>query len=225
MPYVIPTTCRTSPRPPLPRCWRGRICGCRRISASRRCWRSAGFERLHAGAAMSAPWACRFGMITVTPTSNGHSARWSRLRLRCWGWRYRLWRGAEVMTWSAASRKRARPRASRGPVLPKKCGHLNDKKLAAAEDMAPRSPPRARREASLLHRPHRAAASEASGRGDRARRYSMRGGAIFPEALHPREVRGIRPPHAGVLVLANMTEFGRTPSSPRPSSSRWATPW
>jgi len=95
-------------------------------------------------------------------------------------------------------------------VLPKKCGHLNDKKLAAAEDMAPRSPPRARREASLLHRPHRAAASEASGRGDRARRYSMRGGAIFPRLAPARGSRN-SPAACRGEVLANMTEFGRTP--------------
>ena len=58
-----------------------------------------------------------------------------------------------------AQRSRTRGQAAvhiEDQVLPKKCGHLNDKKLADAQDMAAKSRRRPPRPASSLrHRPHR----------------------------------------------------------------------
>ncbi|MBR0679010.1 methylisocitrate lyase [Roseomonas eburnea] len=100
-------------------------------------------------------------------------------------------------------------------LLPKKCGHLNDKKLASAEDMAAKvaAARRARKNLVIIARTDAAASEGIDGAVARARLYLDAGAdAIFPEALTTREMFvefAKRMP--GVKLLANMTEFGRTP--------------
>ena len=101
-------------------------------------------------------------------------------------------------------------------LLPKKCGHLNDKKLADAHDMAakvaaarqgaPRtcssSPAPMPRPARAWTAPWRAPSCYLEAGAD----------AIFPEALTTAEMfRAFASAMPGVKLLANMTEFGRTP--------------
>ncbi len=100
-------------------------------------------------------------------------------------------------------------------LLPKKCGHLNDKKLADPRDMATKvaAAARARRDLFLIARTDAAASEGMDGAVARAKMYVEAGAdAIFPEALTTREMFvefARRMP--GVKLLANMTEFGRTP--------------
>lgn len=100
-------------------------------------------------------------------------------------------------------------------LLPKKCGHLNDKKLATADDMAAKvaAARKARRSLCIIARTDAVASEGMDAAVDRAKRYLDAGAdAIFPEALHNREMFtefARRMP--GVKLLANMTEFGRTP--------------
>lgn len=100
-------------------------------------------------------------------------------------------------------------------ILPKKCGHLNDKKLATPADMAAKvaAAVRARRHLVVIARTDAAASEGIEGAVARAKLYLHAGAdAIFPEALTSidmfREVRARLP---GVKLLANMTEFGRSP--------------
>lgn len=101
-------------------------------------------------------------------------------------------------------------------ILPKKCGHLNDKKLAAPADMAAKvaAAARARRSLLIVARTD-AAADEGIARAiDRARLYVEAGAdVIFPEALTTQEMfREFAAAMTGVPLLANMTEFGRSPA-------------
>ena len=100
-------------------------------------------------------------------------------------------------------------------LLPKKCGHLNDKKLADAHDMAAKvaAARKARRHLYLIARTDAAASEGMEGAVARARLYVQAGAdAIFPEALHSAEMfREFAHRMPGVPLLANMTEFGRTP--------------
>src|SRR6201992_4247929 len=100
-------------------------------------------------------------------------------------------------------------------LLPKKCGHLNDKKLADAHDMAHKvaAAAKARRHLYVIARTDAAASEGMEGAVARAKLYLEAGAdAIFPEAMTSREMFtefARRVP--GVPLLANMTEFGRTP--------------
>ena len=100
-------------------------------------------------------------------------------------------------------------------LLPKKCGHLNDKKLAAPADMAAKvaAAARARRSLFVIARTDAAASEGIDGAVARARLYMEAGAdAIFPEALNtPEMFREFAARMPGVKLLANMTEFGRTP--------------
>ena len=100
-------------------------------------------------------------------------------------------------------------------LLPKKCGHLNDKKLADAQDMAAKvaAARKARRHLYVLARTDAAASEGMDGAVARANLYMEAGAdAIFPEALHSAEMfREFARRMPGVPLLANMTEFGRTP--------------
>lgn len=100
-------------------------------------------------------------------------------------------------------------------ILPKKCGHLNDKKLASAHDMAAKvaAAAKARRHLFIIARTDAAASEGLDGAVARARQYLAAGAdAIFPEALHDAEMfRSVACALPGVPLLANMTEFGRTP--------------
>lgn len=100
-------------------------------------------------------------------------------------------------------------------ILPKKCGHLNNKKLANADDMAVKvhAASRARRDLFIIARTDAAASEGIDGAVARARKYIEAGAdAIFPEALHNAEMfRAFAKAMPGVKLLANMTEFGQTP--------------
>ena len=100
-------------------------------------------------------------------------------------------------------------------LLPKKCGHLNDKKLADAHDMAAKvaACAKARRHLVVLARTDAAASEGMDGAVARAKLFVEAGAdAIFPEALHSAEMfREFARRMPGVKLLANMTEFGRTP--------------
>ncbi len=100
-------------------------------------------------------------------------------------------------------------------LLPKKCGHLNDKKLADAHDMAAKvaAARRARRHLVVVARTDAAASEGMDGAVARAKMYIEAGAdAIFPEALNTAEMfREFARRMPGVKLLANMTEFGRTP--------------
>ena len=101
-------------------------------------------------------------------------------------------------------------------VLPKKCGHLNDKRLASPEDMAAKvaAAARARRSLFVVARTDAAGDEGICKAIDRARLYVSAGAdAIFPEALTTEEMFSeFAAAMNGVPLLANMTEFGRSPS-------------
>lgn len=100
-------------------------------------------------------------------------------------------------------------------LLPKKCGHLNDKKLADAHDMAAKiaAARKARRHLYIIARTDAAASEGLDGAVARAKLFMDAGAdAIFPEALNTAEMfRAAAERLPGVPLLANMTEFGRTP--------------
>jgi methylisocitrate lyase len=100
-------------------------------------------------------------------------------------------------------------------LLPKKCGHLNDKKLASPQEMAAKvqAASRARRDLVIIARTDAAASEGLEGAVARARLYLEAGAdAIFPEALTDAGMfRAFAEKLPGVPLLANMTEFGRTP--------------
>jgi methylisocitrate lyase len=99
-------------------------------------------------------------------------------------------------------------------LLPKKCGHLNDKKLADAQDMAAKvaAAVRARRHLFVIARTDAAASEGMDGAVARAKLYLQAGAdAIFPEALTTAEMFREFASRVDAPLLANMTEFGRTP--------------
>jgi methylisocitrate lyase len=100
-------------------------------------------------------------------------------------------------------------------LLPKKCGHLNDKKLADARDMAAKvqAAHRARRDLVIVARTDAVAGEGMDAAVARARLYVEAGAdAIFPEALTSADMfRAFAEKLPGVPLLANMTEFGKTP--------------
>ena len=99
-------------------------------------------------------------------------------------------------------------------LLPKKCGHLNDKKLADAHDMAAKvaAARKARRHLYIIARTDAAASEGMDGAVARAKMYLAAGAdAIFPEALNTAEMFREFASKVDAPLLANMTEFGRTP--------------
>ncbi len=100
-------------------------------------------------------------------------------------------------------------------ILPKKCGHLNNKKLAEPRDMAAKvaAAAKARRDLYIIARTDAAASEGLDGAVARAKLYLDAGAdAIFPEALTTGEMfSDFAEALPGVKLLANMTEFGRTP--------------
>lgn len=99
-------------------------------------------------------------------------------------------------------------------LLPKKCGHLNDKKLADPREAAAKiaAAVKARRHLYIIARTDAAASEGMDGAVARAKLFLEAGAdAVFPEALTTAEMfrefaRRVKAP-----LLANMTEFGRTP--------------
>ena len=101
-------------------------------------------------------------------------------------------------------------------VLPKKCGHLNGKHLVDPSDMAAKvaAAVKARRDLLIIARTDAAAVEGLESAIVRAKRYAEAGAdAIFMEALTSKDMfRDAAAKLAGVTLLANMTEFGRTPN-------------
>jgi len=99
-------------------------------------------------------------------------------------------------------------------LLPKKCGHLNDKKLATPDEMAARiqAANRARQHLRIIARSDAVASEGVDAAIARARIYLEAGAdAIFPEALTDEAMFRRFATAIDAPLLANMTEFGRTP--------------
>ncbi|HZV10963.1 MAG TPA: methylisocitrate lyase [Novosphingobium sp.] len=100
-------------------------------------------------------------------------------------------------------------------ILPKKCGHLNGKALVSPHDMAAKvaAAKRASRDIVIIARTDAAAVEGYDAALARAKLYVEAGAdAIFPEALITAEMfRKFAADLPGVPLLANMTEFGKTP--------------
>lgn len=98
--------------------------------------------------------------------------------------------------------------------LPKKCGHVEGKQLVSAEDMCRKieAVKRVRKNLLIVARTD---AHALHGLDEAIRRAQMyeRAGAdiIFPEALHTEEEFKKMSEAINVPLLANMTEFGKTP--------------
>lgn len=108
---------------------------------------------------------------------------------------------------------------------PKKCGHLSDKSLVPPEEMAARIQA-VRRVAPDLFLIARTDAREREGVEGvvaRARAYLAAGAdAIFPEALADKaEFQAVAQALPGAILLANLTEFGRTPAYTAQELAEW----
>ena len=98
-------------------------------------------------------------------------------------------------------------------VLPKKCGHLNDKRLADADDMARKLAAARRARTHLLIVARTDAAALSLDEAIRRARLYLEAGAdiVFPEALTSDDDFRAFAAEVDAPLLANMTEFGRTP--------------
>lgn len=99
-------------------------------------------------------------------------------------------------------------------VLPKKCGHLKGKVLVSGEEMARkiRAAVSARSDLKIIARTDAFASEGMAGLLDRCKRYLDAGAdAIFPEALTSEEAFQEVAEKLDCPLLANMTEFGRSP--------------
>ena len=99
-------------------------------------------------------------------------------------------------------------------TLPKKCGHLNDKQLIPAEDMALKvaAAVRARSHLRIIARTDAMQSEGMDGAIARARLYIEAGADVaFPDGLASEEEFRAFAEGVGAPVMANMTEFGRTP--------------
>ena len=98
-------------------------------------------------------------------------------------------------------------------MLPKKCGHLSNKNLIGAEEMAQKisAAVKARTHLKIVARTD--AASESLEEALRRAKLYQKAGAdiIFPEALSQSEDFHFFSKELEVPILANMTEFGKTP--------------
>jgi methylisocitrate lyase len=99
-------------------------------------------------------------------------------------------------------------------VLPKKCGHLSGKQLVPAEEMVAKisAAVRARRHIRIIARTDAAGVEGFAAAVKRAELYLQAGAdAIFPEALTSAKMFIDFAGQINAPLLANMTEFGRTP--------------
>ena len=100
-------------------------------------------------------------------------------------------------------------------VLPKKCGHLEGKELSDVDDMMKKlvtAREAASGEILVIARTDARAVEGLDGAVDRALEYSRAGAdMIFPEALESREEFAEFRRKTKLPLLANMTEFGKTP--------------
>ncbi len=198
--------------------------------------KAAGFSGLYlSGAAMTASMGLPdLGIITVDEVAFHSPDRSRRRAAVAGGWRYRLWRGAcnvmhMVRTFEEAGA--AAVHIEDQLPAPKKCGHLNDKKLADAHDMAAKVAAALPRRGGIwswlpgpMPLPAKASTGRWPGRSSIWRPAPTR---IFPEALNTAEMfRAFAERMPGVPLLANMTEFGKTPFfTASEFEAPWAMPW
>jgi methylisocitrate lyase len=100
-------------------------------------------------------------------------------------------------------------------VLPKKCGHLNDKVLVPADQMAAKiaAARKAARHLVIIARTDSAASEGLEGAIARMKLYVQAGAEVaFADALRSAEEFRAFAEAVKVPVLANLTEFGRTPA-------------
>jgi len=98
--------------------------------------------------------------------------------------------------------------------LPKKCGHLNDKQLVSADEMALKvaAAVKARTHLQIIARTDALAEEGMNAAVGRARKYVEAGADIvFADGLATEDDYRSFAAGAGAPALANMTEFGRTP--------------
>ena len=104
-------------------------------------------------------------------------------------------------------------------VFPKRCGHLDGKELIATSEMAEKVA------AAAQHRPHKdfliiartdaRSVTNIKDAIERANRYREAGAdMIFPEGLESEDEFKLFARESPGLLLANMTEFGKTPDIP-----------
>lgn len=101
-------------------------------------------------------------------------------------------------------------------VLPKKCGHLNGKQLVTAQEMAEKiaAAAQARQDCRIIARTDAVASEGLEAAIARAQLYVEAGAdAIFPEALTDLDQFAAFAQAIDAPLLANMTEFGRTPQT------------
>lgn len=99
-------------------------------------------------------------------------------------------------------------------VLPKKCGHLSDKRLVNPHEMAAKiaAAAKARRNMAIVARTDAVASEGIDAAIERANLYLAAGAdAIFPEALYNADMFRSFAARVNAPLLANMTEFGKTP--------------
>ena len=99
-------------------------------------------------------------------------------------------------------------------ILPKKCGHLSDKRLAEPEAMAAKiaAAVKARRHLRIIARTDAIASEGLEAAIKRAQMYRAAGAdVIFPEALIDADAMVQFTAAVDAPMLANMTEFGKTP--------------
>ncbi len=100
-------------------------------------------------------------------------------------------------------------------LLPKKCGHLDGKKLVDPNEMAEKiaAAVEAKRHLYIIARTDAAASEGLDGAITRAKLYLEAGAdAIFPEALTSGQMFRAFADEIEAPLLANMTEFGKTPT-------------
>ncbi|MFC5604776.1 methylisocitrate lyase [Sporosarcina koreensis] len=98
--------------------------------------------------------------------------------------------------------------------LPKKCGHLNGKKLVSTETMVEKiiAARKADADMAIVARTDAKGVEGIDAAIERARAYMAAGAdAIFPEALQTEEEFRKFAASVDAPLLANMTEFGKTP--------------
>ena len=99
-------------------------------------------------------------------------------------------------------------------ILPKKCGHLNDKTLIPTAQMAAKiaAARKARRHLVIIARTDAAASEGLDGAIARAKAYAAAGAdVVFPDALASLDEFRAFAAAVPVPTMCNMTEFGRTP--------------
>jgi methylisocitrate lyase len=99
-------------------------------------------------------------------------------------------------------------------ILPKKCGHLSDKRLVEPEAMAAKiaAAVKSRRHLRIIARTDAIASEGLDAAISRAQLYRAAGAdMIFPEALIDAEDMARFTAAVTAPMLANMTEFGKTP--------------